>query len=71
MNVQIRHKSGKTICAPSDITLGALLQLLDAQCGPAATHDLSIGIVAQHVHPTEPQWGAPWPEADFSGNVTL
>lgn len=68
MTVRIRTTNGTTVEVPENITLAALKRRL-AEPGDSNPSELQIDWSGNENG--ERVWGAPWPEADFSGNVTL
>lgn len=67
MTVRIRTNNGTTLEVPQNITLAELQRRLAAQ-GDGNPSDLNVNWSCEADGPT---WGAPWPGADFSGNVLL
>jgi hypothetical protein len=66
MTVRVTTKSGTSVEVSRDMTL-AQLQAKLAELGDINPRDLTV-----NWSPEPPvEWGAPWPGADFSGNVTL
>lgn len=67
MTVRIRTNNGTTIEVPQNITLAELQRRLAGQ-GDTNPSELHVDWACEE---PERLWGSPWPEADFSGNVTL